>query len=226
MQRPATLTKFILPTGLLPLAVIGCVLLLPVPSSQGQMSGSSHDFSTYGWSAGRMCMVCHTPHGADTTVADSPLWNHALTTAVFSTYTSPTLDAEAPGQPTGVSKLCLSCHDGTVGLDSFGGNTGTTLIGAIAPGADIGTDLSNDHPIAITYDSDLATTDGELVDPSADGDSDPDTVGVSGPYLPLFNGVMHCGTCHDVHNTESAGNSKLLIVSADSSQLCLKCHAK
>ena len=71
------------------------------------------------------------------------------------------------GQPSGASKLCLSCHDGVTALDSFAGATGTTLIGTIGTGAgDLTTDLSSSHPISFTYDDALATTDGSLHPPT------------------------------------------------------------
>ena len=92
-----------------------------------QITGSAHDFSTIAptWSNDEICLPCHTPHnakqGADNLV---PLWNHGVTATTFTLYSSPTLtlDATDLGQPDGVSKACLSCHDGTVGLDAYGTN--------------------------------------------------------------------------------------------------------
>ncbi len=180
------------------------------------ISGSDHDFSGSGWSGGEICVVCHTPHAADTSVTGAPLWNHEVTTATFTPYSSSTLTATV-GQPTGTSKLCLSCHDGTVAIDSFGGATGTNFIN----GSDlIGTDLSNDHPISFAYDTALATSDGGLNDPSSQNSGLGGTIDED----MLFNGNMECASCHDVH--DSAGNSKLLVKSNASSALCLTCHNK
>ncbi len=50
------------------------------------------------------------------------LWNHALSTATYTMYDntwSPTITGAQDAQPTGHSKLCLGCHDGTVGIDTF-----------------------------------------------------------------------------------------------------------
>jgi len=80
-----------------------------------------------------------------------------------------------PGQPDGVSKLCLSCHDGTVALDSYGGVNGSTIITGSAL---LGTDLSTSHPISMKYDAALASTDGKLWDPTSK-DS-----GLGGPSMP------------------------------------------
>jgi predicted CXXCH cytochrome family protein len=177
------------------------------------ITGSAHDFSTISWNsvAAEKCNVCHIPHNA-AVATEGPLWNHAVTTASFSLYTSPTGSMDASvGQPAGASKLCLSCHDGTVALDSFGGSTGSTTI---TGDAKFGTDLSDDHPISFTY----PTTDDELKTP------------VSGKVgtLPLFGSSsdqMECASCHDAHNT-GAGTQYLLIVDNDSSALCLTCHEK
>jgi len=191
--------------------------------SQAEISGSAHDFSVTGWAEGELCLPCHTPHFSNQIVDDAPLWNHAVTTATFTTYTSPTLNA-AVAPPTNNSQLCLSCHDGTVALDSYGGVTGATNISARAT---IGTNIGDDHPVAFVYDSALAAADGELVDPAVDGDTNPDTVGVAGPYLPLFGGQMECSTCHDVHNGQQAkDNPQLLLLPKAGSQLCLNCHKK
>ncbi|TNF32010.1 MAG: cytochrome C [Deltaproteobacteria bacterium] len=187
-------------------------------TARGEISGSEHDFSSQGWAQGEICLPCHTPHNANQAVTQAPLWNHEVTTASFTVYSSPTLQAQV-AQPGASSKLCLSCHDGTVAIDSFGGTTGTTMISA---GARVGTDLSNDHPVSFTYDASLATTDGQLINPAADGDTDPNTVGMAPPYVPLFAGRLECASCHDPHNgTNLAG---LLRVSNAGSGLCLKCH--
>jgi predicted CXXCH cytochrome family protein len=185
--------------------------------SYAQITGSVHDFSIYGWSGGQMCNVCHTPHSADVSVANAPLWNHEVTTATYTVYNSPTLDATDLAQPDAASKLCLSCHDGTVAIDSYGGNTGTNFI----TGADsIGIDLSDDHPVTFTYDDALATTDPGLHMPSVT------LTGLGGTIQNdlLFNNSLECASCHDVHN--SVPNPSLLRISNANSAICLTCHNK
>jgi len=193
--------------------------------SAGTIVGTKHDFSGSGWSGGEICVACHTPHNADTTVAEAPLWNHALTGKTFVLYSSPTLDATV-AQPDGSSKLCLSCHDGTVALDSFGTTTGTTFMsGSSAVGSD---DLGNDHPISFTYDATLAGTDGALHDPTvgsvtigAGADSKSGTIN----QVMLLAGKLQCASCHDVHNKFTNG-PKLLRIANTGSNLCLTCHNK
>ena len=100
---------------------IALVMFLQNATAQ-TIVGSSHDFSGQtAWNtSGEICKVCHTPHNAITTVTNAPLWNHQMTNATFQLYTSATMNATT-GQPDGSSKLCLSCHDGTVALENFGG---------------------------------------------------------------------------------------------------------
>ena len=181
----------------------------------GQISNTSHDFSGETWSGGEICITCHTPHNA--MEGYEPLWNHEVTSATFALYSSATFDATDLDQPDGVSKLCLSCHDGTIAIDSFGGATGTTFIGTV-PG-NLGTDLSNDHPISFTYDDTLAGSDGELVLPSTTGSG----IGGSITDTMLFGGKMECASCHDVHGT---GEDNFLVMTNAGSALCLKCHIK
>jgi predicted CXXCH cytochrome family protein len=178
------------------------------------IDGSAHDFVGAAWYSGdEICAPCHIPHAADVSVTDAPLWNHDVTSASFTDYDSSTLDADLSGDISGKSKLCLSCHDGTVALDSFGGATGSSTISGSAL---IDDDLSDDHPVSFVYDATLATTDGDLVTPSS---------GSAVGSLPLFDTKMECATCHDVHNGVS-GTSSLLRLANTGSALCLNCHNK
>lgn len=203
--------------------------------SAGTITGSAHDFSSGNvWSGGEICVACHTPHNADTTVTDAPLWNHTVTTANYTLYTNPgTLDATT-SQPTGVSKLCLSCHDGTVAIDSIVNSplTSPPPVGTfIGSNGDLGTDLNNDHPISFAYTAALATLDGALHDPTSTtttigsgNDSKTDFIS----EVMLFganNDQVECATCHDVHNKFTDGG-KLLRISNSGSGLCLTCHNK
>ncbi|MGB2817380.1 MAG: hypothetical protein WBA53_08730 [Burkholderiaceae bacterium] len=205
---------------------VGLMALLTAPAaSAGTIVGSNHDLSGKGYGTTQICIFCHTPHNA-LTVVGAPLWNHASSTATYTVYSSPTMNATV-GQPGTSSKLCLSCHDGTVAVDSYGGRTGTI---PIAAAANFGTTLSNDHPIGFTYNAALATSDGSL--------SNPDTKTVTIGTAPsktgsitstmLIGGVMECASCHDVHNTFTAVGAGLLKISqtAPASGLCLACHIK
>lgn len=171
----------------------------------------------------QLCVFCHTPHNTNPA---APLWNHALSAAVYTPYGSNTLAAAAPGQPSGTSKLCLSCHDGTVALGGvqnlpFGHQTAGTISGleAFLTGAtSLGTDLRNDHPVSFTYDAALAATNPELVTPAS----------LTGKIKPDSTGQLQCASCHDPH---SETNPKFLHVGYQDgagygSPLCRTCHNK
>lgn len=148
-----------------------------------------------------ICIFCHTPHGASAEAASTlraPLWNRNLSTARYILYDqiwSTSFEAyetnPKPSAPTGYSRLCLSCHDGTIALGTVinppgsgiyyppfemiyptgetpAGGAGTIPAGAGITTGDtrvIGTNLQNDHPISFVYDSSLVSKDEELVDP-------------------------------------------------------------
>lgn len=186
--------------------------------SQAAITGSAHDFSSRPWSNGQICLPCHAPHNG-INVANAPLWNHQLSTATYTMYSSPTLDAEVAGQPSGISKLCLSCHDGTVAVDAFGNSQGGSFF--ISAHSNMGTDLSDDHPISFIYDSALAQVDGGLYDPTVQASGVAGSSGTIDQDM-LFAGSMECSSCHEVHNANNFNN--LLLKPNGGSGLCLTCH--
>lgn len=137
-----------------------------------RVTGSGNSATT----TNEICVFCHTPHGADVTTPNAPpLWNKRLNTqstyTTYATLNTPSLDGEV--LPVGsISVACLSCHDGTQAMDNIinapgsggydatgGGAAGRDYTwtaaganGVMAAGiANLGTDLSNDHPIGIQY---------------------------------------------------------------------------
>lgn len=172
--------------------------------------GTSHDLSTVGDT--EVCIYCHTPHNSDS--ATAPLWNRDATGSTYVPYTSPTIDMTVAA-PAGVSLACLSCHDGTLAFNALINAGGADDIGTMPgtagdPGSrNFGVDLSNQHPISITYDNTA------------------DTAFVATPAgLPLYgvgSDQVECGTCHDPH---LADGTKLLRVANTNSDLCLTCHVK
>jgi len=132
------------------------------------------------------CDGCHVPHNADQ-LPGVPLWNGSETTVTFTMYSSKTFDATIDGQPSGASKLCLSCHDGA--NPNFLWMTDEEKFGA--------SELSNSHPISFVYDSSLAVTDGHLKEPSQ-----PSTLGrtIAQDLLDPQSKVQ-CNSCHDVHTS-------------------------
>ena len=185
------------------LSVLAVGLMLVAGMVTAGIDGSKHDFEATAWTD-EICEACHTPHNGNTSFV-APLWNHVVTSATYTLYSSATLNG-TKGQPGDVSKACLSCHDGTVAVDSFGGSTGSTYI---TGNANFSTDLSNDHPIGITYETGAGTEMKNTISIAA---------------VQLWDSKVECASCHDLHNT--AGNSYLLVNTNTGSALCLACHDK
>jgi cytochrome c553 len=203
------------------------------PSAGADIAGSPHDFTSGGGGGftalAEICEACHTPHGADTTVTEAPLWDHAATSKTFTAYTSDTITATDLGAPAGISKLCLSCHDGSVAIDSFGGVTGTNTISTDFQIASDG-DMSKHHPVSFSYDDALATADGELFVPSSATTTLGGTIQADLLFGPSGSETeLECASCHDVHATGPADegtNASLLRISNAGSAFCLTCHNK
>ncbi len=159
------------------------------------------------------CVFCHTVHK---TSGQTPLWSHGMSSVSnYIVYSSPTLKATV-GQPDGSSRLCLSCHDGTVALGLVSCRTtpirmqgGVTTMPASA--SNLGTDLSGDHPISFVYDQNLAQLDQHLKDPST----------LDKKIRLDHNQKLQCATCHNPHD-DQYGN--FLVMDNTGSALCLSCH--
>jgi predicted CXXCH cytochrome family protein len=164
----------------------------------------------------RICVFCHTPHNAS---PSTPLWNKDLTLLEgnnYDPYASSTL--HFPGKttppPTGPSRLCLSCHDGTIALGAvLNPAGGLSIAGKITSGPGfIGTDLSKDHPVSFSYNYIVSQAPQEFVTPAP-----PDLLFYG------YDAAIHCSTCHDPHDDT---NGKFLRVDSKGSNLCAQCHLK
>jgi len=212
------------------LVMLSSILLGLTPLCLGQnIKGSSHDFTskTQYNTTGELCIVCHAPHGTSSVAV--PLWNHNITSQIFSTYIGykfPMRGGMTITQPDGASKLCLSCHDGVSAINQFGGANGSTYQGTsptpqpLTTNDRIGTDLTNDHPISFIYNTALAQLDGALKDPSTATTSLGGTIATD---MLDINGKVQCPSCHEVHDQTIYRFGK---ISNAGSALCLTCHNK
>jgi len=191
------------------------VLLCSSHGAWGLIGGSEHDFSIYAWSKGEICLPCHTPHNADSSIA-APLWNHEMSTATYTLYSSPSMDVVVD-QPGPASKVCLSCHDGTISLDSFGGMSGSVPIGG---NANLGINLSDDHPVGIAWNH--QTAGGACITCHPSVWVPPGVLVMTMPPTPMFNDKVECPSCHDPHNGFDLPH--LVRDTMAGSQLCFNCH--
>lgn len=109
-------------------AVLGKPGNLTNINNKHNLSSTSSSSSVRASSETRICIFCHTPHHAitDSSLLNAPLWNHTLSSATYILNDSTPIDSTrgtyfvnqltTPIQPDGASKLCLSCHDGTVAV--------------------------------------------------------------------------------------------------------------
>lgn len=199
--------------------LLGLCLLI-APTAQADILTTKHNLSVSGpgtikaTTEQRVCIFCHTPHHSTDVM---PLWSRKMSSAIYNLYASNTLVGK-PGQPTGSSRLCLSCHDGTIALGMiFNMPNEISMAGGVStlpPGpTNLETDLSDDHPVSFAYTSTLASTRGELSDPA-----------LLPPQVKLEDGqFLQCTTCHDPHKDLYG---KFLVMSNDNSALCVACHQK
>jgi hypothetical protein len=222
--------------------------------------GSKHDMRQVtrgGFSAGaetRVCAYCHTPHhslGTNDVASVNgyyPLWSHVISTETFTPYKSITWNSQ--GEKTtdpmkGPSRLCMSCHDGAVGLDQYYGNNpnGGTAIseGDTFGSIDVGLmgNMANDHPMGFEWTALDRTTYPEIrlgafnptTQTSGSGTTakakitsldsvmfkDPNNASVS---------IFTCASCHDVHNGPNVVENAFLYEQQKDSMFCTMCHIK
>ncbi len=167
----------------------------------------------------RICIFCHSSHNGS---PEGPLWNHETTkTGAFKVYDRETMQGY-PQQPNGATKLCLSCHDGTIAVGavkSIAGEIKMHGVGAdgeipSAKSSNFGRDLSGMHPVSIPYTQKTAQGKSTLRWPPVDLEQE---VGLDQA------GFVQCTTCHDPHGSRS---KSLPFWQKDSfSKVCNVCHS-
>lgn len=204
-------------------------LLLIKTSTEAQISQSKHNLSISGTGSVKatteqeICKFCHLPHRNSKI---TQLWDHTLSSVSYSQYSSSTFSSTYLAQfPNQSSKLCLSCHDGTIAIGSI--STGVLTVTG-------GTKLDPDQSLAGSASSNVGGSTGASL-----SDDHPISIG-----LPHFNSTqyncsgchyprpsdkvpMECVRCHDPHSeSKDAVTKKFLKKSNSSSALCLDCHKK
>jgi len=224
-------------------ALLYCTLFLCTAATAGignGIRGSIHDFSARTWNTTQeICRVCHAPHDKQgERYKAGLLWNRNLSSATYTPYSSGSLGAGTIGQPQGLSKLCLCCHDGTMALNAFAGYVGDSDgMGLLPNRYKIGSALQNfslygTHPISVQYTGNTKVgKPGGLRDPTGINWTYSDGMQVA---KTLDNGMVQCPSCHDVHDRVAVFGTPLLRAplrkdqagAITASALCLTCHDK
>ncbi len=103
-------------------------------SYNADAGGAASAMDPYRNQYGAICIYCHTPHGANSQIS-APLWNRTIRSGGYDIYDKPTTLMRTVSQPGPTSLTCLSCHDGTIAIDS--------VLNMPGPGRSPTGDLSN-----------------------------------------------------------------------------------
>jgi len=193
------------------------VVLIGGASADDRVLNSKHDLSVFGPGPVRathedqVCIFCHTPHNASPA---APLWNRYNPRTYYRIYSSSTTNARID-QPGPSSKMCLSCHDGSIALGMVLSRSQTDPIQTnwpfIPSQSDLTNDLSDDHPIGFRYDRQLSNRDPQIRNPDL----------VSRDIELGSRGEVECTACHNPHNNE---NGNFLRITQREGALCVTCH--
>jgi predicted CXXCH cytochrome family protein len=208
------------------LLIAGCMLLVarsfaqtttPNPDVLG-MHNLSLPSGASVYSQGSLgCTFCHAPHSGLGGV--TPLWNQKLSTKSYVPYSSTTDPNQGNTQPTlGItSSLCLSCHDGTVGVGQSAAYGQLPTNGTMNSIDSFGTTLTGSHPFSLALPMKDASN---LVSTLVQGK----TADLTGA-VKLINGNIECTSCHDPHvqNIDKIAQN-FLVRDSSNAQMCLACH--
>jgi len=206
---------------------------IPIGAQRSDVASTLHNLSVSGpgeikaVDETEICKFCHIPHNA---VVPSGLWSRRLPSVEYRTpdMRTPEGGRTATPQPDGSSRLCLSCHDGTIALGEIAGEPRTLAMAGAArlgPGRSgfLGTDLSGSHPISFVMphgDYGTEETDRDM------GLRPLSLISGSSQVRLDAQGKMQCTTCHDPHrdNYYKPGIVPRFWVSATVEDVCLTCH--
>lgn len=182
-----------------PIGVRPAAAPVGLPLSAGFVTcATCHDASSHGSGdpvgtriSGRaLCLSCHGS-GTDRVSMHAQSFGKAhLMLSAFRVRESAPSDNE--------TESCMSCHDGTTGVDAGSHATGAGVEGG-------------DHPVGVTMRRGFRSRDGDF--------HFSNTVD---RRVRLFSGAVGCGSCHSLYSAEPAK----LVMSNRGSALCMTCHTQ
>jgi nitrate/TMAO reductase-like tetraheme cytochrome c subunit len=217
--------------------LLALVVVLSAAIVDAAVVNTPHDIAYYinGQSIRYVCVNCHTPHQGTSPAVSQLLWNRNRASNATVFYNSATFDMGSANATNAgpQTNLCLACHDGAAstlvnypGPGSTANSNYDLAVGDISNWANIGTDLSQEHPVAFVYNASLDQDNNDF--PAA---SNGIITGnrTNTPYRLYSNDTFQCATCHSVHDTATysgKGNTEVyfLRTSNASSQMCNDCH--
>ncbi len=168
-------------------------------TAHSNLDDSKHNFTDHNVGTLSPCMFCHTPHSADVSIPGVPLWAISLPhDSDFILYGDGSTTSGTLIDDVGTNtKMCMSCHDETLGT--------SVVIGGVDK-----IDLNMLHPIGFEVDQSVAGLD------SIDG-----MVAAGAKFFGLDANRMECGSCHDPHETAPEKQPFLRMVNTS---ICTDCH--
>ncbi len=235
--------------------MVAAVALLGAGAALAGIAKTKHDLSVTGGGTIKAsgtqqnlenCVWCHTPHFADTDFTGAPLWNKATPTGTYTMYGTTSAGTTPDATPNGITKACLSCHDGASAINSLvnqagtgevnaagalvGFNTTTAGTAVLMPADDratnIGRDLRNNHPVSIVY----TTGNASLRAPDGVAATVAKITGAATVKGESGTSRVECSSCHDPHaasgDTTSSGTTAGIRFLRLGSAVCKACHIK
>lgn len=225
----------------------------------GAISSTKHNLTSaaaagqIAFNTTELCGFCHVPHNANTTLA---LWSRSAPTGTGYTTAQTTAGTPLPTSNATIgtgSQRCLSCHDGTVGLNvSLGLSPAPTLARdttpphtaaggggiALASGYAYFANLETQHPVGIPYPGNAASKANAAEYGTAattgcnagialcvTGGANTNGAAIKLEGTAAANATLQCASCHEPHTSAITLFLRINPASA-ANAVCGACHIK